>query len=603
LEATLTGQAISFGRYRLERLLGAGEEGSVYRATLAGDTAPVALRLLSARLLEDPSFSARLEGVGGALAALDHPALNPALDWGIEAGQPFLVTSLEPGRPLDEVDLGQLDPAEKVGLIVQALDAIARVHEAGLVHGGLRPANLALRPGGRLGVTDTALALLVGAPPRPGNPYLSPETAAGAPLDAAADCHALGVILYQLLTGLLPSDPPVPPSSVQPGVPPTLDAPALRLIAQDPGARFPSAAAAAEALRPYAAPGGSGRPKPNSSPTVAIAAPWLAWVAELPKPPLVASALTALLLGVLTATTIVGAGQAANRPGAIDTFIAPARLAAEPSPASKPVTPTLPVVEALPPPVVITASGALSSPGIISRTLSGTAPITAYGTLSTSTQGALSTAGTLSGARPSAPVTPTMPPPPPVQSNPDAMMYVVSKRQGVPEQYTPADLVPLDGLLKTLKPNLRLRRAVLDAFRRMTDAMRAAGLEPAIVEAFLSPAEQREAFAKLVAQHGQAGAERLAPRPGYDEHQLGTVIDFVSGSQGYRLDDRFNDSPEGRWLLANAAKYGFIQSYPAGKDAVIGFKARPWQYRYVGELAYDIASRGQTLEEYVAARR
>ncbi|GIW06605.1 MAG: hypothetical protein KatS3mg060_1410 [Dehalococcoidia bacterium] len=612
-EALLTRQAIVFGRYQLHRLLGAGEHGSVYRATLTGDSAPVALRLLSARLADDPGFAARLEAFAGSLATLAHPALNPALDWGIVSGQPFLVTTLEPGTPLDRVDPSEVDLASRVGLIADAFDAVAVLHQAGIVHGDLRPSNVALRADGRAGITDTALARWLGAPLPVGNPYLSPECANGAPVNAAADCYALGVILYQLLTGVLPADPPLPPSSLRPDLPVALDAIALRLVARDPDSRFPTAEAAAKALGPFAKrrvpiaeppPHHAAVREPAASSVMARLG---AQAAALPRPPLAASALTALLLGILTAATIVGTGRAAARPGPIDTFLRPAEVVAEPPPAVKPMTPTLPVVAALPPPVVVTSTGALSMTSAAGRTISGTAAITNYGTLSSTrpitASPSLSATAPVSGMRPSTPITPASSPSAPAQSNPDSLMYVVSNRQGVPENYQPADLVPIDGLIPTVKPNVRLRRVVLDAFRRMTDAMRAAGLEPIVFGAYLSPPEQREAFAKLVSQYGQAGAERLGPKPGFDEHQLGTVVDFVSGSQGRRLDDRFNESPEGRWLLANAPKYGFIPSYPVGKDAVIGFKARPWQYRYVGDLAYDIASRGQTLEEYVAARR
>jgi serine/threonine-protein kinase len=606
-EALLTTDGIRLGRYQLRELIGAGSLGSVYRATIIGDTVEVAFRLLSPRLADDPTFSARLEAFGGSLAALDHPALNSVLDWGIECGQPFLVTTLERGTPLDRIDLGRLPLSTRIGLVAQAFEAIRRLHQLGVVHGDLRPANLALREDGTLGITDPALALWLGSAPRAGSPYLSPECVTGGPVTPAADCFALGVVLYQALTGTLPGLHPTPPSGFRADLPPELDGVTRQLLDPDPERRLASAAAGADALRPFAScpPTRRTAGAPSGAPAEAASARARTLLGSVPRPPFVASLLTALVIGILAAATVAGTRASARIAAAIPS--APALMArselAEPTPAT---TPTLPIVAALPPPVVITAGASLTGAGGGIPAVSGTMAITAYGALTATSPSAssapLTSAGALTGARPvSTPSGPNLAPPP--HTSPDSLLYVVSQRQGVPDGYVPADLVPIDGYVTVTRSGVRLRRVVLDAFRRMTDAMRAAGLEPAVAGGYLSPAEQREAYAALVAQHGQRGAEQLAPRPGYDERQLGTVVAFVSATHGHRLNDQFNDSPEGRWLLANAPKYGFIQSYPVGKDAVLGLKARPWQYRYVGDLAYDIASRGQTLDEYLAARR
>ncbi|MCS6801158.1 MAG: D-alanyl-D-alanine carboxypeptidase family protein [Dehalococcoidia bacterium] len=600
----LIARSIQVGRYQLHHLIGAGRHGSVYRASLIGDTAEVALRLLDGRLAADPQFRARLDTFAGSLAALDHPALDSVVDWGVEDGQPFLVTRLERGTPLDRIDFLALEPAAAVRAIVGAFEAVAHLHRRGIVHGDLRPANLALREDGTLGIMDAALARWLGAAPSPACPYLSPECAAGAPITAAADCYALGVVLYQLVTGVLPAAPLAPPSAVRAGVPAALDPVVLRLLHPLPEARFPSAEAAADALRPFAAasPGAAAQDaQPRRAPLALPLRQLRGWVGKPPRPPLAATLLTALVIGMLAAATAVGARSAPGRPGPLDTFLPAATVALEPPATATPPTPTLPVVAALPPPVVITPFTSLGGAAAVSRALTGSAAITGSGAVSGAgaVTGGTALTGAAQSSRPSA--TPT--PPPPAYSSPDSLLYVVSPRQGVPESYVPADLVPIDGLVRTTKANVRLRRIALDAFRRLVEGMRAAGLEPVVAEGYLSPAEQRDSFAKLVAQHGQSGAERLRPKPGFDEHQLGTVVDFVSPSQGLQLDDRFNDSPEGRWLLANAPKYGFLQSAPPGKEAVLGVKGRPWQYRYVGELAYDIASRNLTLEEYLAARR
>ncbi|MFN8532361.1 MAG: D-alanyl-D-alanine carboxypeptidase family protein [Dehalococcoidia bacterium] len=618
---------MEFGRYRLITLVGAGAHGTVYRATLSGDSSAVALRLLSARLLDDPGFIGRLDELAGTLAALRHPALNPVLDWGTEAGQPFLVTTLEPGTPLSRANPLVLKLTDRVALVAEAAEALGAVHEIGLVHGDLRPANMALREGGRIGITDVALARWLGA--EVPLAYAEPEFAGDAPPDPLSDLYALGVLLYRLLTGETPlvgatfeetvalrrGAFPAAPSSLRPEIPRALDLVALRLLSPDRTSRFQSADAVVEALAPFAGgfrpiglsplePNGHRKPVVVGARTGTPVARLSGRLARGPRPPWLATSLTALALATLGVATIVGAGHAAGRTQPVRFFPRAASQAAG-SPAAPAVSPTIPVVAALPPPVVVTAT--VNGSVVLSRTISGTqgTSLTVYSTLPVSgVAGSPPPSGTLSSTvRSSLPLSPTIAPPPPVQSNPDAMLFVVSKRQGVPESYAPADLVTIDGLVKAMKPNLRLRRAVFDAFRRMTEAMRTAGLEPAIADGYRSPADQKERFTKLVSQHGQTGAERLSAKPGFDEHQLGTVIDFVAATQGFAVDDRFDESAEGKWLLANAAKYGFIQSQPVGKDAVLGFKPQPGQYRYIGELAFDVASRRQTLEEYVGARR
>ncbi|GIW10042.1 MAG: hypothetical protein KatS3mg061_1099 [Dehalococcoidia bacterium] len=653
-----------FGRYLLRERLGSSASGEVYRAVLAGDQLPVAVRLLPRSAAAD--LGLRLEAIAPVLATLRHPALHPALDWGVEGGQPFLVTTLEPGVPLVQANPLALDLSARVWLVWQLAEALQEVHARGLVHGDLRPANLALREGNRLGVMDVALAALLACDPRAGPawPYLSPEAARSGLWDAAADCYALGVLLYQLLSGVIPcrgasvgetaslrQQLPPPPSQVRPEVPRALDQIALRLLAPRPEERYSTLAEVAQALLPFLGgaaalaeqrqPLGSGPPALAAATASALADPAPARIpASVPAVPTapasapneqddqataspaapptgeatsrarcwslgglprVGIALTALALTLLATATLVGAGHAAVRTAAVGHFLPPPppALPAAPTPSRS----AAPVIAALPPPAVISTSAGLTVTSVL--TPLPTATVTLTGPRPTLSPTAVPTAsgGVTTSGRSGAVVTPTLAPPLPPQSDPNSLLYLVSRQRGVPESYQPADLVPLEGVVKTLKPELRIRRTMLDAFRRLIEAMRAAGLEPAVAGAYRSPAEQRALFSALIAQHGQSRAEQLTPKPGYDEHQLGTVVDFVSASQGYSLDDRFDESPEGRWLKTQAARYGFIQSAPPGKEPVLGFKAAPWQYRYVGELAYDIAARGQTLEEYLTARR
>ncbi len=108
-------------------------------------------------------------------------------------------------------------------------------------------------------------------------------------------------------------------------------------------------------------------------------------------------------------------------------------------------------------------------------------------------------------------------------------------------------------------------------------------------------------FSGYVQQMGQDQAERISARPGHSEHQMGTAIDFTSASAGYGLGEGFAQTPEGAWLSQNAPRFGFVMSYPAGKESVTGYAYEPWHFRYVGiDVARAVVARGITLTEYLA---
>ena len=92
----------------------------------------------------------------------------------------------------------------------------------------------------------------------------------------------------------------------------------------------------------------------------------------------------------------------------------------------------------------------------------------------------------------------------------------------------------------------------------------------------------------------------MVAKPEHSEHQLGTVLDFKSGSDASFVLDAFKKSPEYTWLDNHAAEYGFVRSYPDDKELITGYKAEPWHWRYVGvENATTIKSRNITPYEYL----
>jgi hypothetical protein len=128
---------------------------------------------------------------------------------------------------------------------------------------------------------------------------------------------------------------------------------------------------------------------------------------------------------------------------------------------------------------------------------------------------------------------------------------------------------------------LRFDSAAQPSLEAMLAAARAAGHEIAISSAYRTHAEQ----AKLWSEATDIGR---AARPGHSEHELGLAVDLDYPDDG-SLD----------WLLAHAAEHGFVQSYPAGKERITGYRYEPWHYRFMGPaIAREIAARGSSPQEY-----
>jgi len=189
-------------------------------------------------------------------------------------------------------------------------------------------------------------------------------------------------------------------------------------------------------------------------------------------------------------------------------------------------------------------------------------------------------------------------------TDPTSIWIVVNKtRPLAPKTYTPANLVV---------PNIPLRSNITSTEKYVSSAM-AGPLETMVAAAkqegvhldlesgYRSYSFQVTLYNSYVKQQGQAVADSQSARPGYSEHQTGLAADLGGTSNpSCNVEDCFSDTPEGKWLAANAYKYGFIIRYPADKVKVTGYIYEPWHIRYIGtDLSNELHNKGiETLEEF-----
>ena len=272
------------GKYRIERVLGVGGMGIVVAAHHVQLEQHVALKFLLPEALENPDIVARFAREARSAAKIQSEHVARVIDVGtLESGSPYMVMEYLDGSDLAQViyDRGVVPVPEAADFIMQACEAIAEAHAAGIVHRDLKPANLFLakRTNGRaivkvldFGISKvmpkgasrsedlslTKTSTLVGSPL-----YMSPEQMASAKsVDARSDIWALGVILYELVSGFTPFNAdsvtemvaailqtqPRDLSEVRTDIPPELSAVIMRCLEKDPARRFQSASELAAAL-------------------------------------------------------------------------------------------------------------------------------------------------------------------------------------------------------------------------------------------------------------------------------------------------------------------------------------------------------------------
>lgn len=259
MEAVLLNQ-----RYQLESLLGTGGMATVYRARDLYLQRTVAVKILREPYTSDPAFRQRFLDEARAAARLDHPNVVRIYDVGVDGRRPFIVLELVEGEDLRTL-IDRMRPvpmALALNLAQQICAGVGHAHRAGLVHCDLKPQNILITRAGQVKVADFGIARAVqGETPAAearesyvwGSPhYIAPERVAGQPPVPASDVYSIGVILYEMLTGVPPfhaedvetllrkhaSEAPLPPSSLNPHIPPQVDRIVLSALAKDPAARY-----------------------------------------------------------------------------------------------------------------------------------------------------------------------------------------------------------------------------------------------------------------------------------------------------------------------------------------------------------------------------
>jgi predicted Ser/Thr protein kinase len=257
--------AAFFPQLEVIRLIGQGGMGAVYLARQKALDRLVALKLINARE-DDPTFAERFAREAKAMARLSHPNVVTVYESGVADSLPYLVMEYVDGVTLrDAMRTKKLTPAEALKVIPQVCDALEYAHSQGVVHRDVKPENILLDRSGKVKIADFGLAKL--ADPdgvsltrthqAMGTPhYMAPEQwERPGEVDHRADIYALGVLLYELLTGELPLgrfDPP----SVKARVDARIDELVLRALAKEPDRRFQHASDVKLALARLAEVGG-----------------------------------------------------------------------------------------------------------------------------------------------------------------------------------------------------------------------------------------------------------------------------------------------------------------------------------------------------------
>ena len=267
---TLAGR--NLGAYRLVEQVGMGGMAVVYKAYDPGLDRYVAIKLLPPYLVHDPDFSARFRAEARNVARLDHANILPIYNYGEEDGLSYFVMRLVEWGTLKDLMGSPMDVERVISLIVPVADALGYAHGQGIVHRDVKPANVLMqRPDwpllsdfgiarvleGNVSLTGSGKAIL-GTPQ-----YMAPEQARGEKVSPRTDQYALGIVLYEMLTGVVPFQADTPqavvyqhiyanlplPRERNQRIPVQMESVILKALAKEPEDRFPDMTAFVAAVR------------------------------------------------------------------------------------------------------------------------------------------------------------------------------------------------------------------------------------------------------------------------------------------------------------------------------------------------------------------
>ncbi len=256
----------TLGQFEIIEEIGRGGMATVYRARQLSMNRSVAVKILPRHLLHDPGFYERFEREVEVITQLEHPHILPIYEYGQADERPYIAMRYLGGGSLEQRikrGLPALDEIERpMQQIAQALD---HAHQLGIIHRDLKPGNIMLDEHGNAYLSDFGIArvlgsnltgsMIVGTPA-----YMSPEQANGLPIDGRSDIYALGVVLFELLTGSEPyqaetpmavllkhiNEPMPPVSNYRNDIPEAVENVIAKATAKDPDERYPSASAMIE---------------------------------------------------------------------------------------------------------------------------------------------------------------------------------------------------------------------------------------------------------------------------------------------------------------------------------------------------------------------
>jgi serine/threonine-protein kinase len=255
--------ALFDGRYRIIRRLGQGGMARVFLAQDESLHRQVAIKVLADRHSDDPHFIERFQREARAAARLNHPNIVQVYDQS-QGGMSYIVQEYVEGETLKDLIRREspLDPRRAITIALQILAALRIAHQQGVVHRDVKPQNILMQPDGKVKVADFGIASaggdtemteagsIVGTAQ-----YLAPEQARGLTVGPPADLYALGIVLYEMLSGRVPfegdtavnvamrhvQEAPQPLTERNPLVPVALEAVVMRALAKDPRQRYQSA--------------------------------------------------------------------------------------------------------------------------------------------------------------------------------------------------------------------------------------------------------------------------------------------------------------------------------------------------------------------------